>query len=345
METQKFSHMLIERGILLTASDLYILPTHQNYRLIYRCHEKIIQESHISLEDGEQLILFFKYLGEMDVGERRHPQLGSCCFNVCNQDIRLRLSSVGNYRQQESLVIRFLYRHSQAIYFFSTNQWRYLQRMTKRKGLHLFSGPVGSGKTTSMYQLAREQQNQVITIEDPVEIEEDVFLQLQVQPKIHIGYDELIKLCLRHRPDLMIIGEIRDEMTARYAIRAALTGHRVFATIHAKNTDGVWQRLLDLRVPESDMKQCVSTIIYQRLLPTYCPFCGYHCHPYCSHFKSFYRVLMDIYPKDPVQQLTWNHLLLDAWKVGAISDETYQTAKNETGDSSKIIKTVIRTDG
>lgn len=331
METKHFSQLLIERGLLLTASDLYILPTSKHYRLIYRCHERMIHESHLSLEEGEQLILFFKYLGEMDVGERRRPQLGSCCFLAFDKEVRLRVSSVGNYRQQESLVIRFLHRHSQTTYFFSINQWANLQKRTQRSGLHLFSGPVGSGKTTSMYQLAKEKERQVITIEDPVEIEEESFLQLQVQQKIQVGYDELIKLCLRHRPDLMIIGEIRDELTAQYAIRAALTGHCVFATIHAKSIHGVWQRLTELKIPATEMRQCVSTIIYQRLLPTYCPICHYHCHPYCPHFHSFYRVLMDVYPNE--SQLTWNQQLLDAWKVGAISDETYQKAKNEAIDA------------
>src|SRR5699024_12673899 len=105
-----------------------------------------------------------------------------------------------------------------------------------------------------MYQLAKQIKGQVITIEDPVEIEEPTFLQLQTNDKINQTYDQLIKLSLRHRPDILIIGEIRDEKTARAAIRAALTGNKVFATIHGKGVRETRSRMIDVIGETSELE-------------------------------------------------------------------------------------------
>ena len=138
--------------------------------------------------------------------------------------------------------------------------------MVHRRRLYLFSGPTGSGKTTLMYRLAKQNRGQVITIEDPVEIEEDTFLQLQTNDAIGLNYDTLIQLALRHRPDCLIIGEIRDSLTAKAAIRAALTGHKVFATVHAANLAETKSRLRDLLPVENELDYCLGGIVYQRLL-------------------------------------------------------------------------------
>ena len=116
------------------------------------------------------------------------------------------------------------------------------------RGLYLFSGPVGSGKTSLMYKFAREyfKDQQVICIEDPVELVEAEFLQLQVNKVIGNDYDALIKLSLRHRPDLLIVGEIRDSQTARAVLRASLTGYTVFSIVHARSISGVVARLKEL---------------------------------------------------------------------------------------------------
>ena len=122
-------------------------------------------------------------------------------------------------------------------------------------GLYLFSGPVGSGKTTLMHQLAQMRfgQQQVMSIEDPVEIKQENMLQLQLNETIGMTYDSLIKLSLRHRLDLLIIGEIRDQETARAVVRASLTGATVFSTIHAKSIRGVYERLLELGVSKDEI--------------------------------------------------------------------------------------------
>lgn len=141
--------------------------------------------------------------------------------------------------------------------------------MASQAGLVLFAGPMGSGKTTTMYRLVREQYSQaiVLTIEDPVEVIEEHFIQLQVNSIAGMGYQELLRLALRHHPQVLIIGEIRDPTTAKTAIEAALSGHVVLATIHAQSASGVIPRLEQLGVEKYYVQQAVHGACYQRLVP------------------------------------------------------------------------------
>ncbi len=131
------------------------------------------------------------------------------------------------------------------------------------------SGPTGSGKTTTMYKLAKYvgEKRVVMTIEDPVEVHESSFLQTQVNNEAGIDYINFLKAALRHRPDILIIGEIRDTETARLAVDAALSGHLVFATVHAKSTLQTISRLEGLHVSNNELANCLTAVSYQRLLP------------------------------------------------------------------------------
>lgn len=168
------------------------------------------------------------------------------------------------------MVIRFLYawKTEEPGYFFPADVVLIFEKIKTERGLFLFSGPTGSGKTTLMYHIARQVQGRVITIEDPVEIEEPAFLQLQTNDKIDQTYDQLIKLSLRHRPDLLIIGEIRDKVTAKAAVRAALTGHTVLATVHAKGVKETKSRFIDLVGQVSELENCLNGVVYQELFLT-----------------------------------------------------------------------------
>ena len=272
MDIRILSQKLINWGLKNQITDLYILPNKNGFTISFKrnARKKIFKE--LSQEVGEKLIFHFKFIGSMDVSEKRKAQVGSVTYTISKKQCRLRLSTVGDFKQRESLVIRFLHTFGQSkeAYIFP-KQLEQIKRQVNKKGLYLFCGPVGSGKTTLMYKLAKREgmEYQVITIEDPVEIEEENFLQLQTNEKIGLTYDALIKVCLRHHPDILIIGEIRDTLTAKAALRASLTGLTVFATIHARNLNGVYQRLFDLELSESELNNCLRGIIYQRLLPCY----------------------------------------------------------------------------
>ena len=249
------------------AQDIYFIPKENIYEVHMRTGD---ERRYIDRYDFEKLgavISHFKFLAGMNVGEKRRSQLGSCDYQHGEKVSSLRLSTVGDYRGHESLVIRLLHDEHQELRFWFQNLEE-LGEMHKQRGLYLFAGPVGSGKTTLMHELAKSlfKGKQVMSIEDPVEIKQEEMLQLQLNEAIGLSYENLIKLSLRHRPDLLIIGEIRDSETARAVVRASLTGATVFSTIHAKSIRGVYERLLELGVSAEELAVVLQGVCYQRLI-------------------------------------------------------------------------------
>lgn len=318
MNIRVLSQKLINWGVKHQAKDLYILPKERGFTIFFNVNNKKKIFKELSQESGEKLISHFKFIGSMDVSEKRKAQVGSVTYSMGQKKYRLRLSTVGDFKQRESLVVRFLHSFGQSHedYFFP-NQLEMIKRQVTQKGLYLFCGPVGSGKTTLMYKLAKRKgiDYQVITIEDPVEIEEASFLQLQTNEKIDLSYDALIKVCLRHHPDILIIGEIRDVSTAKAALRASLTGLTVFATIHATSVTGVYQRLFDLGISERELLTSLKGVIYQRLLVC------------CIENRAKSAVLFD-YDFTEKKKTMWINILRKAWAYGFIDDSTFAKETN-----------------
>lgn len=149
----------------------------------------------------------------------------------------------------------------------------FLKSLTNcRQGLVIFSGPTNSGKTTTLHailhEIACKDQYNVISLEDPIEIEDELYLQLQINEAMGFTYEKGIEELLRHDPDVILIGETRNAYTARMVIRAALTGHMVFTTLHAKNALESLHRLLDFGLSEYDLKNTLTAVISQRLYKT-----------------------------------------------------------------------------
>ena len=302
----------------------------------------------VSEEEGGRLITYFKYLASMDVSEKRRPQSGSLSYPIGeDKEQDLRLSTISNYHNKESLVIRLLEIKEEVYLDKSTllqEELRLMKRLILlRSGLILFSGPVNSGKTTTMYQLVRDRMRntnlQVISIEDPVEIEEEKFLQIQVNEKAGNTYEASLKASLRHHPDVIIVGEIRDEETAKMAIRGALTGHLIIASIHAKNAEGVLSRMNELGISNDMLRQTIVAIVFQKLLPLDCFLCEGPCGIYCSKFpvKNKRASLYDVLTSDNIRtdpsidhittthyrQRNFNYLLKKVYAYGFISEDTY----------------------
>lgn len=264
---QNLAKKIIVQALELGAQDVYILPRDKLYEVFMRIGDERRLIYNCGSEEMSSVISHFKFVSGMNVGEKRRSQLGSCDYELGEETVSLRLSSVGDYRGLESLVIRILFSENTVLnYWF--NPVEDIKSKMSRRGLYLFSGPVGSGKTTLMHQLVAEKFSgrQIISIEDPVEIKQPSMLQLQLNDSIGMTYDNLIKLSLRHRPDVLIIGEIRDSETARAVIRASLTGTIVLSTIHAKSIPGVYARLLELGVLEQELSNSLRGIAYQRLV-------------------------------------------------------------------------------
>ncbi|MGX7164511.1 competence type IV pilus ATPase ComGA [Enterococcus massiliensis] len=310
MDIQTFSDELICFGREKRMQDLAIHPWGEEVRIVFRKNNQLLSYQETTYEIAQQLISRFKYLGAMDVGEKRKVQLGAITYPLQETFQRLRLSTVGDYRQRESLVIRFLYPLKESQHFFLPQQLTMVEEQTTRNGLYLFSGPTGSGKTTLMYHLAKRERGQVITIEDPVEIEEPQFLQLQTNEKILQTYDRLIQLSLRHRPDVLIIGEIRDKQTAQAAIRAALTGHKVFATVHARGVAETMDRMQDFIGKNQELNHCLTGIIYQRLLP--------------DQKGQTAGLLAYDFKKSPEIKTDWQETLTKIYQEGLIDEAIFQ---------------------
>lgn len=323
---ETYANKLLESASALQAEDVYLQPKRDRYDILIRLGENFHPYEKLDLENGERLLRYFKYQAHMDVGEKRLPQDGSFDL-ICNESrIELRLSTIANYRHQESLVIRLLYSNKQVP--LNSYQQDLLVSLdtylNKKSGLILFSGPVSSGKTTLIHQcLSRRYERapcSIITMEDPVEIKDDRFLQAQVNLKAGVDYDHLIKASLRHHPDILVIGEIRDTKTARMVIRAALTGHLVLATVHAKNCLGVIDRLLELDISKQQLLQTLCLVTAQRLVPT----------TSSSRLLILERILeQDIVAyileqKQKVNYQTLDDILKEAWQSGKITKNIYQ---------------------
>ncbi|MGP4116815.1 competence type IV pilus ATPase ComGA [Levilactobacillus zymae] len=248
---QALINELLQAAQQQRVSDIYVLPQQTGYQVRLRQAHRIQVWRRLPVEVGQQLLTYFKFHANMSVSEHRRPQVGALTWTLPGGHLELRFSTVGDYAGHESLVIRLIYPYQDlALAYLDPPQEHRFAQLARQRGLMLFAGPTGSGKTTTMYTTARQLATEalVLTIEDPVEIKEPRFVQLQVNAPAGMAYSDLIKVGLRHRPDAFIIGEIRDAVTAQAAVRAALSGHLVLSTIHARSAAGTIDRLLDLGV-------------------------------------------------------------------------------------------------
>jgi general secretion pathway protein E len=222
-----------------------------------------------------------KILGRMDVVEKRRPQDGRIKTRTLEQaDVELRLSTLPT-AFGEKIVMRIfdpevLVRDFRELGFSDDDQKRWNEMTARPNGIVLVTGPTGSGKTTTLYStlktLATPEVN-VCTIEDPIEMVEPAFNQMQVQPAIELGFAEGVRALMRQDPDIIMVGEIRDLETAEMAVQSALTGHLVLSTLHTNDAPSAVARLLELGVAPYLLNATLNGIMAQRLVRTLCPHC------------------------------------------------------------------------
>lgn len=270
METLKRISSIIQECVNCRYSDLFIMPKDEYYQLLYRDLTGYRKADQVSQSEAEQIMLYVKYRSDMAISEKRRPQNGSMTWIDENKVmINLRISTVGDFLDRPSMVIRFIYKQDQQQKILDSKSMKIIELATKLRGLIVFSGPMGSGKTTLIYEIAKKlsKSKMVMSIEDPVEIKEENFLQLQVNERSGMTYQELLKSGLRNRPDIFIIGEIRDQKTAEIAVQAALSGHLVLTTIHSKSAQGVRNRMMELGVEREHLNEALTATVYQRMVP------------------------------------------------------------------------------
>lgn len=220
----------------------------------------------ISKNIDYKVLEYLKYTSNLNLIAESTPQSGSFMYHFNNEDYYLRCASIKS-QFKEVCVLRILNKLYINDDIFSDINDEIEILLNKDYGLIIFSGPTGSGKTTSMYSLMQKyQEKKIYSIEDPIEIHFDNIVQIEINRDRNFDYKEAITQVLRHDPDLICIGEIRDENAASMAIRASFTGHLVLCTIHAASTNLTIKRLLDLGISESEIEDNVIMILNQRLI-------------------------------------------------------------------------------
>ncbi|MFC4022805.1 competence type IV pilus ATPase ComGA [Oceanobacillus longus] len=270
----KLSNNLLNASFIANASDIHFYPFQDHTDIYFRILGKRIFHKRIRMEQYQLLLTYYKFISGMDIGESRKPQNGTIAHKSDSKLFSLRISTLP-LNHTESLAIRILPQDTtlslEQLFLFPNQLNRIKKWITNRAGIILFTGPTGSGKTTALYALLesilQEKSYQTITLEDPIEKNMEHILQVQVNEKAGITYQTGLKAALRHDPDIIMVGEIRDKYTARFAFEASLTGHLVLSTLHAKNAAGTIHRLIDMGIEESDLKQSLIAVAALELLP------------------------------------------------------------------------------
>ncbi|MEK3890742.1 competence type IV pilus ATPase ComGA [Bacillus sp. FSL K6-3431] len=297
MSIEKIADQLLKQALHFAATDIHITPQKNNYYIQFRLHGMLATIKSIPPKSGDRLISHLKFMASMDISEKRKPQSGSFEVNLSNLLVALRISTLPTTLAKESLVIRILPQDQsfslENMTLFPSASHILKSLMVHSHGMIIFSGPTGSGKSTTMYALAehcaKKLNRRVVTLEDPVEKQNDALLQVQVNEKAGITYNTGLKAILRHDPDVIIIGEIRDAETAHIAIRAALTGHLVLSSLHTRDAKGAIYRLLEFGVKQQEIEQSLLAITAQRILTLICPLCGSNCSKYCTYTNQVKR--------------------------------------------------------
>lgn len=273
-----FIDCLLENAYKLQASDIHLEPQEKYLQIRYRIDGKLILIYKASNKISNFLISYLKLISNLDIAEKRLPQDGKFIFSAQNIDIRISTIPV---LFGEKVVLRLLGNKENLLNLnqmgFSKMNLKYFKDMiSASSGLIVITGPVNSGKSTLLYAslnyLNRLDTN-IITIEDPVELNLDGINQMQVNQKAGMDYVVALRASLRQDPDIVMIGEIRDEMVAKQAITTALTGHLVLTTLHTKNALGVPARLIDLGVSPVMLSIALLGMTSQRLVRKICPKC------------------------------------------------------------------------
>lgn len=263
---------LIHLALLHHASDLhFVCQQHQVSVKLRGPHG--MEELHSALVD-EALFHYLKYIANLDLGNSDHAQSGSFAMEVDGQSLYFRFSLICSFFMQTG-VLRILNNHKQIhLQDLSDDpaQIALFHTWTKQnQGMVLMSGPTGSGKSTTLHaildEIAKQGTRKIMTLEDPIEMYDERYVQLAVNEAQGFSYEEGIRQLMRHDPDVIMIGEIRDPDSAKMAYRCALTGHMVFSTIHAKNAQEALKRLRELGVEESELQNTLSAVCAQRLYP------------------------------------------------------------------------------
>lgn len=276
----KMVNFILEKAIQSRASDIHFEPYEKEFRIRYRIDGVLKESFSHSLELYSALVARTKIISQLDITEKRIPQDGRFRLALKERQIDFRVSVLPTYFG-EKMVLRVLDRSGIKSGLdklgFTAKPTAVLAEAIKRPyGMILVTGPTGSGKSTTLYSILNSlntPQKNLMTVEDPVEYQVEGITQTQVQSEIGLTFASGLRALLRQSPDIVLVGEIRDAETADIAVKAALTGHLVFSTLHTNSAAGAMTRLMDMEVEPFLIASSVVCVAAQRLLRRICPHC------------------------------------------------------------------------
>lgn len=276
----KFVNTIVKEGIQNNASDIHIEPQSHDLKIRNRIDGVLINVREVPVKMSAAIVSRVKILSDLDIAQRRVPQDGRFNMNIDGQDIDVRVSVMPTIHG-ESVVLRLLYKKTLNFDFDSLgyseyNQRRILQMLNKPHGLILVTGPTGSGKSTSLYamlQQINDSEKKIVSVEDPVEYKIEGINQIQVNPEVGVSFSNALRAIVRHDPEVIMVGEMRDAETAEIAIRASMTGHLMLTTLHTNSAVSSIERLIDLGVDKTFVFSSLIGVVAQRLVRRLCDHC------------------------------------------------------------------------
>ena len=276
----KLANNIIRDGVKVSSSDIHIEPMEEEIRIRYRIDGILYTEMNVPKDIHAALVSRMKIMADLDIAERRIPQDGRIQIIVDDKKIDLRVSTLPTVKG-EKIVLRILDKNNlmldlNQLGFSSEHKIMFKEMINQPHGMVLITGPTGSGKTTTLYSALSTLDNSdenIITVEDPVEYRLEGINQVQTNTKAGLTFAAGLRSILRQDPDIIMIGEIRDKETAEMAVHSALTGHLVFSTLHTNHAAGALTRLMDMGVEPFLVASSVSGVMAQRLVRTICPEC------------------------------------------------------------------------
>ncbi len=276
----KFVNQIIREALEQRATDIHVEPLHDDLRIRYRIdgllHEIAVPENIRALQSS--VIARLKIMSKLDIAERRLPQDGRINLSLDDQQIDVRVATIPTV-EGESVSLRLLNQERfniDRLGMIDHTRDRVEELLKMSNGIVLITGPTGSGKSTTLYTFLSElnkPETRIVTIEDPVENKLDGVMQIAVKPEIDLTFGRGLRSILRGDPNIVMIGEMRDLETAEIAVRASLTGHLVFSTLHTNDAIGGISRLTDMGVEPFLVSASVRAFLAQRLVRRLCPSC------------------------------------------------------------------------
>jgi MSHA biogenesis protein MshE len=277
----KLLQTIFEDAVQVRASDVHIEPQDNKLLIRFRIDGVMHFQTQADIKIATALVMRLKIMAGLDISEKRLPQDGRFGFSVKGSAVDMRISTMPT-QYGETVVMRLLIQNTAHFKLDKLGMppdllARFRKMIGRPSGMVLVTGPTGSGKTTTLYSALSElntPETKVITVEDPVEYRLPGIIQTQVNEKIELDFPKLLRAILRQDPDIVLVGEMRDEETAQTGLRASMTGHLVLSTLHTNDASTAPVRLIDMGVPRFMVAMSLLGVLAQRLVRLICPHCA-----------------------------------------------------------------------